>query len=302
MSRRIQVIINPAAGQDEPILMTFNSVFQAAGVDWDVSITKQAGDARRLAQQAVAAGVDVVGVYGGDGTVKEAASGVMGSPVPLAIFPGGTGNVMSVELGIPDDLAGACALPCALPCGDDIAIRAVDMGQVGDEYFLLRLGIGLEAAMVEGADREMKARMGNLAYILSAFQALREPQIARYNLTLDGRQVESEGITCIIANSGNVGVAGLSLVSTIRVDDGLLDVIVIRKADLSSLLALAASVVRGDEAAEPLQHWRAREVAVATDPPQTVQADGEILGRTPVRAKIIPQAVRIIVPEGLGGG
>jgi len=298
MSRRIQVIINPAAGQDEPILMTFNSVFQAAGVDWDVSITKQAGDARRLAQQAVAAGVDVVGVYGGDGTVKEAASGVMGSPVPLAIFPGGTGNVMSVELGIPDDLAGACALPC----GDDIAIRTVDMGQVGNEYFLLRLGIGLEAAMVEGADREMKARMGNLAYILSAFQALREPQIARYNLTLDGRQVESEGITCIIANSGNVGVAGLSLVSTIRVDDGLLDVIVIRKADLSSLLALAASVVRGDEAAEPLQHWRAREVAVATDPPQTVQADGEILGRTPVRAKIIPQAVRIIVPEGLGGG
>ncbi len=100
MGKRVRVIINPAAGQDEPVLGILNSVFHPAGVEWDVAITLKAGDAKRFAQQAVEEGIEVVAVYGGDGTVAEVASGLIGSEVPLAIFPGGTANVMSVELGI----------------------------------------------------------------------------------------------------------------------------------------------------------------------------------------------------------
>src|SRR5919206_2640007 len=112
MSKRVQVIINPTAGQDQPILGVLTRVFHAAGVAWDVSITKKAGDARRFARAAVEAGVDVVAAYGGDGTVMEVASGLIGTTVPLAIFPGGTANVMSMELGISSDLAEASALVC----------------------------------------------------------------------------------------------------------------------------------------------------------------------------------------------
>jgi YegS/Rv2252/BmrU family lipid kinase len=291
--KRVHVIINPAAGQDRPILGTLNGAFQAAGIDWDVFITKKAGDARRLAQEAVTAGADVVAVHGGDGTVMEVASGLIGTEVPLAIFPGGTANVMSVELNIPNNPAEACAIICS----DVGTIRAVDMGQVGEQYFLLRAGIGFEAEMVEGADREMKNRVGWLAYALSALQAFREPQIAHYQLTLDGLQVEVEGLTCIIANAGSIGVSGLSLAPTINVSDGLLDVMVVRQANLPSLLSLAASIVAGNEKAEPLLHWQAREITVLSTPPQTVQVDGEILGQTPITAKVLPQAVSIIVPE-----
>ncbi len=105
--QRIQVIINPRAGQDMAILSVMNEAFQAADVRWDVSITNQAGDATRYARLAVEAGVDLVAAYGGDGTVMEVASGLVGSAVPLAILPGGTANVLSVELGIPGDLAAA---------------------------------------------------------------------------------------------------------------------------------------------------------------------------------------------------
>jgi diacylglycerol kinase (ATP) len=126
MNRRIRVIINPAAGQDRPILVVLNRVFHPAGVDWDVCVTKRAGDAREYAKQAVQAGVDAVGVYGGDGTVMEVASGLIGSDIPLANFPGGTANVMSVELAIPNDLAEASALVCGDSCGS----RWIDMGQV----------------------------------------------------------------------------------------------------------------------------------------------------------------------------
>src|SRR6266542_5792616 len=77
--QRIHVIINPAAGHEGPVLGVLNKIFSQAEVDWDVFITKKAGDARRFAQEAVEAGVDAVGVYGGDGTVTEAATGLVGT-------------------------------------------------------------------------------------------------------------------------------------------------------------------------------------------------------------------------------
>jgi len=148
MFKRIHIIVNPVSGQEKPILGTLNKALHPAGIDWEIKVTKQAGDARRYAEQAAAEGADVVGVYGGDGTVMEAASGLLGKDLPLAIFPGGTANVMSVELGIPGDLAQASALIC----GDERDYRKIDVGQVNDQYFLLRVGTGFEADLVKGAD------------------------------------------------------------------------------------------------------------------------------------------------------
>lgn len=298
MARRIAVIVNPAAGQDRPVLGILNSVFHPAAVDWEVFVTKKPGDARRSAQAAAVAGFDVVAVYGGDGTVAEAAAGLIGTRVPLALLPGGTANVLSVELGISSDLPQAAALAC----GPLSHVRPVDMARTDDGYFILRAGIGFEAAMVKGADREQKDRLGSLAYALAALQALREPAIARYSITLDGHPIATEGITCIVANSGSFGRTGLALAPTIDVGDGLLDVVVVRKADLASLLAVAASVLTGQEQAEPLQHWQARDVTIVADPPQTLTLDGEMRGQTPLRAQVVPGAVRVVVPAATPPG
>jgi len=295
MSKRIQVIINPSAGGEQPVLHVLNRVFRECGAEWDVSLTKEAGDARRQAQQAAQAGVDVVAVYGGDGTVSEAASGLVGGNVPLAIFPGGTSNAIALALGIPWDLAQACALVCN-PTPGVSTVRTVDMGSVNDHYFLIAVGIGIPGVLAEGADREQKDLFGRFAYVLSSVQALQHASVARYHMTLDGKPVESEGVVCMIANSGNFGIAGVSLANSIDMGDGLLDVIVIGDAALGSLLSLASSVVRQDEAAAPFDHWQAREVTVTTEPPQAIQADGEVLQPGPVSAKILPQAVRFIVP------
>lgn len=295
MSKRVHVIINPAAGQDRPILGILNSAFHPAGVDWDVFITKQGGDAFRLGREAVAAGADVVAVYGGDGTVMEVASALIGTGVPLAIFPGGTANVMSVELGISSDLAEACALVCS----DAHEIIEMDMGQVNeDKHFILRVGIGFEARMVEGADRDLKDRVGTLAYALAALQALRDPTVSQYEVLIDGQRIVSEGISCLICNSGSVGRPGFSLSPTVSVRDGLLDVFILRKAEIPSLLAVARNVVAGGEAAwRDLQHWQGREIQVVATPKQEVQADGEVLGESPVTARVLPGAVRLIVPK-----
>jgi diacylglycerol kinase (ATP) len=287
--RRVYVIANPAAGQDRPFLNLFNNAFQAAGIDWELLITKKAGDAERLTREAVAAGADVVAAYGGDGTVGEVANGLYGSDVPLAIFPGGTANVMSVELGIPGDLAGAVALAC----GNGLA-RPVDMGKIEDRMFLLRAAIGYTAEMTKGADREDKNRLGNLAYVLSAIRALPNAQAVPYKLTLDGKVVEIDGAVCIVANSGSLGLPGWSLTRTVDIGDGLLDVIMIQNVDLNALLAVAASAIG---VGEPLDHWQVREVTIEANPPQTVECDGEIIEPTPFSASVLPHAIHVLVPD-----
>lgn len=291
---RIAVIINPAAGQNRPVLGIMNTAFHAAGVDWEVFVTKKGGDAARYTRRAVEEGFSVVAVYGGDGTIGEVVNALMtlNCEVPLAIFPGGTANVMSVELGIPSDLAEACALVFS-GAGK---VRKIDVGQIGQQFFLLRVGIGFEANMVEGADREMKDRYGTLAYALSALHALREPTLARYTLVLDGGQVMTEGMTCIVANAGSLGRSGLTLAPTIDVSDGLLDVVVVRRGDIPALLSVAASVLTGTEDADPLQHWQAREISVSVEPPQSVTVDGEILAFEKIDVRVIPAAIPVIVP------
>jgi YegS/Rv2252/BmrU family lipid kinase len=300
--KRVHIIVNPASGQDRPVLTILNDAFQDSGIDWEVFVTKEAGDGRRYAEAALAAGVDAVGAYGGDGTVMEVASALVNTQVPLAIFPGGTANVMSVELGVPSDPAEACALVASAESRR--MIRTIDVGQMGDRIFLTRLGMGLEANIIEQTDREQKDRMGVLAYVLNALRELKNPTMAHYAITLDGERIETQGLVCLVANSGilspNSGIPGRSVVTfapTISVSDGLLDVVVIQQGNLGALLSVAASMMAGNEDAEPLLHWQGREVSVAADPPQTIQLDGEVLGQTPVTARILPQALRVIVPE-----
>src|SRR5512134_1855301 len=110
MGSHVHVIINPGSGQPKPILHTLNAVFRPRDIEWDISLTRKSGDAERFARQAAENGADIVAAYGGDGTVMEVARGLMGLETPLAIFPGGTANLMAVELGIPKDLAKAVAV------------------------------------------------------------------------------------------------------------------------------------------------------------------------------------------------
>ena len=150
--------------------------------------------------------------------------------------------------------------------------------------------------MVEGADRGLKDRYGTLAYALSALQALRDPPIARYTLTLDGEKRELSGMTCILANTGSLGRTNLTLAPAMSVSDGLLDVIVVRRSDLPSLLSVAAKVLTGTRPAEPLQHWQARKVIVEVEPDQPVTVDGEIVELEPIEVEVVPAALSVIVP------
>lgn len=291
---RVHVIINPTAGQDQPILRELNRVFKENDVEWEAFITKDAGDARRFARQSAQGGADVVVACGGDGTVMETAAGLRGTGVPMAILPAGTANVMSIELGIPA-LAGDAV---EFVANGRNQVRYIDMGVVGEQEFLLRVGVGLEANMAIETPREAKTRWGNLAYAFTMLSSLTNPPLAHYSLVFDGEKVEVDGISLMIGNSSNVGFPGVNLVQGTDISDGRLDAILVRSTDLPSLLAIATNslISRSETPPEPILHWQAAEITVTADPVQSVQADGEEIARTPFTARVLPQAVSILVP------
>jgi diacylglycerol kinase (ATP) len=279
--KRVHIIVNPASGQTGLNLPALNKVLHDLEIDWEMFVMRNGAEASERARQAVAAGVDAVVVYGGDGTVLEVASSMSGSDIPLIIIPGGTANVLSVELGIPADQTQAALLLGGAPN----AIRTLDMGSLaganpdGSDLLFFHLGMGIEGAMHENADRDAKDRSGMFAYVVGALKTLTNPTMAHYTLTLDGKVVDADGINCMITNFGSVGVPGITLSHAIDMSDGLIDVIVFQDANISSLIGAAANAVTSGELARPLLQWQAREVTVAAEPAQSIVVDGELRAR-----------------------
>lgn len=301
--RQIHIIINPASGQDEPVLATLNRELDHAGIHWTHSVTKASGDAARLATAAAKDPNDAIAVYGGDGTVSEVASAIAESGIPLAILPGGTGNVIAAELGIEPKLEQAVA---SLASGEWVP-RKVDALDLDGRLYLLRVGIGSDARMIERADRDQKNQLGWLAYLQAAVAEASTEESAQYRIEVDGETHEIEAEAVIVANIGRVGRSGLRISSCVDPHDGLLDVLVIRRIDLPAWVSIATSflglsylVEQSDT--EPVDeptflHLKVeREIRISADPPQPIQADGELLGLTPLAVKLRKAQITILGP------
>jgi diacylglycerol kinase (ATP) len=290
--QKVHVVINPAAGQDEPILNVLNHVFHPTGIDWEVSLTHKSGDATHFAAEAAASGVDLVAAYGGDGTQMEVANGLLGTGVPQAILPGGTGNAMAHDLGISLKLQEATELIVT-----SAKRRAIDLAKIGDQYFMLRAYAGLSAD--SAASRDEKDKYGQLAYVQAALNFLRYVPEAHYKATIDGEVIEGEALICFILNAGSIGgVMGLELpkVGNVNISDGYLDLYAIKKG-MQPLRSVSKYIFNHDGADTGVYHWRAKEITIEADPIQDVWIDGELGGQTPFTVTAVPQALEIVVPE-----
>ncbi len=296
-NRKIHVVINPAAGKDEPILNVLNDVFREYDVDWDVSVTRKYGDAAAQARAAVAAGASIVAGYGGDGTQHEIANALAGSGVMLGVLPGGTGNGFAHELGLPQKLAEAARLICRSPRARSLDIARVARGdgeQSGDEYFIQRLYTGTEPE--QQTSREMKDKYGPLAYFVNMFQQANNPEVL-YRLTIDGETIELPAMRVYVVNSGQTK-SGRSITGARSApDDGLLEVFAINAHNIESLKAAAERFLDYDTPMAEYYFWRGREIEIDAEPDQPVWADGEFYGRTPVRVQVLPGAVQVVVAE-----
>lgn len=289
--QHVHVIVNPASGQEEPVLSYLNQAFQGTGIAWEVSITKGEHDAAQLARQAIGK-TDVIAVYGGDGSVSEVARELVGAPTPLAIIPGGTANVVAKELGIPQRTVEALAL-----LTDGTAqVRSMDMGRLNGEPFLIRVNLGILADMVLEADRELKNKVGQLAYGITALQTLIRSEPTAFRMKIDGQAVHETGVALTVTNCGSIGIGEYSFLPDISTTDGLLDVILLNEADLGSVLRLAGSTLLQTDS-NVWKHWKCREIEISLPQSQKFILDDAEKEADFLRIEVIPQALKIVVPR-----
>lgn len=289
--KKIHIVINPAAGKDEPILNTLNDVFKQYDVDWNVSITKKYGDATEQARAAALAGADLVAGYGGDGTQHEVANGILGTNAVMGVLPGGTGNGFATELGTPKELRPATALLCT-----GGRLRPIDVVQLGDAYFIQRLYVGIEPE--EQTSREDKDKYGTFAYVVNAYHRAREhkDREVHYRLTIDGQVIEMPAVKLYVVNAAKAGT-GIAVTGDFsKPDDGLVDVFVLDNHNIRTLAAAAGRMINLHTDMANQFIWRGKEITIETDPDQPVWTDGEYTGRTPISLKVIPGALKVVVP------
>jgi undecaprenyl-diphosphatase len=298
---RVLFITNPAAARTRPRAVdAVMRTLTAAGWNTELAATTGPGDARRLAAEGVAHGVDVVAVFGGDGTTMQAAASLVGTGVSLGVIPGGTGNLLAGNLRIPAAPARAAqALVSARP-------RRFDLGQMeradGLHYFAVACGAGYDARVMAETASAQKRRWGMGAYVATTLRLMGELRSTDHAITIDGVEYDANAAMVLVANCGEVIPPYVRLGAGIRPDDGLLDVVVLRANNFGQSLRAVWDLLRMAPDVEGLDTYvgyaRGREIRVVSDPVHPVQLDGEPGGETPFTATVVPQAITIMVPPG----
>lgn len=289
---RVLLIVNPASRRAARIRSRTVKAFADAGVDCDVIPTEAPGHAATLAKTH-AHKYHAVFTLGGDGTVMEVLGALAHQGPPVGVLAGGTANVVARTLRIP--LNPSRAVPVLLK-GDE---ATMDLGRLGDgRRFAIGVGVGLDATMISEAPARIKKRFGFMAYVLGGYKAVLRNQKFNLRLTVDGVVFERRASAILVANFGAVLNNLVSFGDGIVHDDGLLNACVFSPDTLWDALRILWKMVRKDFRADPgLFYKSGRDFIIETTPIMPAQADGELLGGTPLAVSVDPLAGCLLIPR-----
>ncbi len=295
---RAFVILNPVAGTTDgaEVRSRIRDYLDGRGWEYEIHETEKGEDVSALVSRTVDEACDLLVACGGDGTVSAVAGGLVGSDVPLGIVPLGSGNILAQDLHIPQDLDDALAL-----LDSEHRIQTLDVMAIENRYYVLNAGVGVSSLMMRDTERENKQRFGGLAYLWTGLQKLMGLQPRSFYVELDGEGRFVRAADVLVNNSGVVGNPAWRWQPDIRVDDGKLAVCVIRARSILDYVRIGWSMIILRERRQPHVDCRNAEkrVLIETRDPLPLQADGDVIGETPVEIHLVPGAVRVIVPPEL---
>ena len=287
------IIINPVSGGFSPNAARVRAqlaqtVADARGDAVEIFLTEAVGHARELAAAALRRGVGLVVAWGGDGTINEVASALAFGTVPLGIIPAGSGNGLARELGV--DLQPERALIDALGATP----RPMDVGDVDGRLFVNIAGIGVDAFVASRFS--LARRRGFLGYINLTAQALATYVPMTYRMTSAAGSVTARALLVTIANSAQFG-NGARIAPGARVDDGLLDLVVLEERwRLATVMQLPRLFTGTADRIRGCTIQRIQEVTIEADEPMTYHVDGEpVVGGTRLHVRVHPGALQIAV-------
>ena len=299
--RRALLIINTKSGPNDDSIMRVREVVEELarhGVDAEVRVKLRKKQARKLAKNAAKDGYQLVVAAGGDGTIGAVARGLIGRPVALGIVPLGTYNNLAASLGVPLDVAAACAL---IGAG---ATRAIDVGMVHargkkkPRPFFETVSIGLSASLIPAGQ---EAKDGNWAAAAAELGRVEPTSPSRVTLRLDGADPprEIEALLLQVCCSPRAGPA-IVVAPEARMDDGLLDVVLSPDTSIAGAAARFAAAQLGAPLADASERIQAARIEIDAEPSLPVAADTKAIGTTPVEIEVLPGAVLAIVGHGFG--
>jgi len=249
-------------------------------------------EAPRHALRAVEEGADLVLLWGGDGTVQRCLDALAGSDVAVAVIPAGTANLLAANLGIPKDLTQAVDIAL------DGARRPIDLGVINGERFAVMAGAGFDAIMMKEADRGLKDRLGQLAYVWTGTKAVRARPI-QMSIKVDGSRWFEGRASCLLLGNMGTLTGGLEPFPDARPDDGLLEIGLVTARNPVQWAGVLGRLVTGKAArSKHVRIGRGRRVSVKLANKIPYELDG---GARPsakrLRVGIEPRAVRVCVPE-----
>jgi len=291
--RRVALIDNPKAGQRQHTLLLDAILAELRRGDFAVEVLPTAGpaDATRLARELAAAGaVEAVFAFGGDGTVREVAEGLLGSEVALGILPGGTVNLLARALGLPGDPVAAAAM------AEGLQARPLDVGLAGASPFLMMVSAGLDARVLSILDGDLKRRFGQLGILWQGLAEWWRYPYPDLTLSADGRPLAA---TFVAVANIPLYAGPYRLVPDARADDRRLELLLFSGGRLATL-AFAADLLRG------ARHVRRKDVTIV--PAEEVvlqgpaglaaQIDGDLCQESlPLTIRLAPERLRVLAPN-----
>jgi len=300
--KRACVIINPIAGAGR--VRTINACESLArdtlarhGFETTVRVTVGPDDARRFADEALGSNAELVVAWGGDGTVNGAASALANTKIPLGIVLGGSGNGLGRDLGLPHHPAAALAVAA------DGATRAIDACELGGSLFFNVAGIGLDARIAARL-ASPDARRGLLGYIKATLAELPGYKPNQYSIEISAAGEEpstfaTSALFIALANSRQWG-NGAQIAPMARLDDGLVDVVVVQPQSGLQIASRVPALFRGSLDERPgLVMRRGSEVRIQAERPMSFHVDGEPRrGGERLEARVHPRALLVKVRPG----
>jgi diacylglycerol kinase (ATP) len=299
---KTMLVLNPHAGKGRgmKIFSAVRELLEAKIKNMEIRVSESAGHAFTIGHEAARNGYERILGVGGDGTPFEIVNGLYAEgrpsqPIELGMIPAGTGNsflrdfsILTWRQAVDSILAGKRRRV------DLVEIHYEKGGKEVKQYYLNILGVGLIADILKLTNEKLKG-FGSLGYSLAVMMRLVQGMHNRMQLTVDGEKIEIVDSALVISNSKYTG-GGMKIAPMADTQDGKADLIIFNRVNRRDILDIFAHVFKGTHIGHPkVKTFRVAEITIDSAPQEMLMADGELLGMTPLRLKVLRGELAILI-------
>ncbi|MFL6237346.1 MAG: diacylglycerol/lipid kinase family protein [Thermoanaerobaculia bacterium] len=290
----VRFLVNPSSGRGTGRANLDRIRVLASKLDAGLCVSRKVSDLAEQARRAAEEGVERLLVAGGDGTMHYAVQGLAGTSCALGVIPLGSGNDLAGTLGAPPDLDAAVERAVS---GE---VRRIDLVRVGETVSVSYAGVGFDSEVTRYAN-ETKILRGPLIYFYSVIHTLITFVPPRMRVVWDGGEFEGKVMFAVINNLPRFG-GGMRIAPDARIDDGLLDLVIVKEIPKSTLLSVFPKVYNGRHVGHPaVRMARTTRAEITLDRTMTMYGGGEPLREVragePVVVEVVPGGLAVVLPS-----